>query len=161
MHKDIISKDRKKYLRKEAIRKIAIIGTQVLMLLVLIAIWEIFANTGKIDSFITSSPRRIVKTFINLSNNNLLMHLRVTCEETIIGFTMGVFIGIFIAIILWWSEFLSKVAEPFLVVLNSLPKVALRTNNNSMGRCRQRCNNNNGNRNFINCYYHGNTKWFY
>lgn len=62
---------------------------------------------------------------MNLSRNQLLMHLWVTCEETIIGFGVGVILGIIIAIILWWSQFLSKVAEPFLVVLNSLPKVAL------------------------------------
>ena len=61
------------------------------------------------------------------------MHLWVTCEETLIGFGLGVAIGILVAIILWWSDFLSKVSEPFLVVLNSLPKVALRTNNNNMG----------------------------
>ena len=136
MRKNKISQERKRYLRKIVIKKTAIISTQILIVVAFIAIWEICSNKGIIDSFITSSPSRIIKTFINLSNNKLLMHLKVTCEETIIGFTMGVSIGIIIAIVLWWSDFLSKVAEPFLVVLNSLPKVALRTNNNSMGRSR-------------------------
>ena len=63
--------------------------------------------------------------FMNLSENKLLMHLWVTCEETLIGFLLGVLIGTVIAMLLWWSDFLSKVSEPFLVVLNSLPKVAL------------------------------------
>ena len=78
-----------------------------------------------IDSFITSQPSRILKTFINLFENKLLMHLGITCEETLIGFFLGVIMGTIIAIFLWWSDFLSKVSEPFLVVLNSLPKVAL------------------------------------
>lgn len=55
----------------------------------------------------------------------MIHHLAVTCFETIIGFATGAILGVFIAIILWWSKFLSKVADPFLVVLNSLPKIAL------------------------------------
>ena len=62
---------------------------------------------------------------MNIKNNNLMMHLWVTAYETIIGFLAGTILGIIIAIALWWSEFLSKVLEPFLVVLNSLPKTAL------------------------------------
>ena len=77
------------------------------------------------NSFITSSPSRILDTFMNIKNNNLMMHLWVTAYETIIGFLAGTILGIIIAIALWWSEFLSKVLEPFLVVLNSLPKTAL------------------------------------
>ena len=67
----------------------------------------------------------MLKTFMNLSENELLLHLGVTCYETIVGFLSGTVLGIIIAIILWSSKFLSKVAEPFLVVLNSLPKIAL------------------------------------
>ena len=125
MHKKDISEDRRKYLKEIRIKKISIIGTQILLVIAFIAIWEICAQKGIIDSFITSQPSKIIKTFINLSNNGLLRHLWVTCEETLIGFSMGVIIGIGIAIIMWWSDFFSKVAEPFLVVLNSLPKVAL------------------------------------
>ena len=62
---------------------------------------------------------------MNLKTNNLLMHTKVTVYETIIGFGLGTLLGVGIAIILWWSKFLAKVAEPYLVVLNSLPKVAL------------------------------------
>lgn len=62
---------------------------------------------------------------MNLFSNDLLKHLGVTLYETIIGFIGGTLLGIAISIILWLSKFLSKVFEPFLVVLNSLPKVAL------------------------------------
>ena len=120
-----ISEDRKKYLKKVKLRRIKILTTQVFILVAFITIWEICANKGMIDSFITSQPSRILKTFINLSENKLLMHLGITCEETLIGFFLGVIMGTIIAIFLWWSDFLSKVSEPFLVVLNSLPKVAL------------------------------------
>ena len=120
-----ISIDRQKYLKKVKLRKEEIFATQIFIVIAFIAIWEILAQTGKIDSFITSQPSRIVKTFMNLSSNDLLEHLRITCTETLIGFGIGTFAGVVIAIILWWSPFISKVSEPFLVVLNSLPKTAL------------------------------------
>ena len=120
-----ISLDRKKYLRKIRINKIAIFMTQIGILIGFIVLWEVLANLKIIDSFITSQPSRILNTFMNLSSNDLFHHLGVTFYETIIGFLAGTFLGICVAIILWLSKFLSKVAEPFLVVLNSLPKVAL------------------------------------
>ena len=125
MDKKAISKDRKIYLRKQKMNKIAVLFVQIAIIVGFIAIWEIFANAGIIDSFIASSPSRIVKTFMNLTKNDLLMHIGVTCFETIIGFLTGAILGVIIAIILWWSQFLSKVSDPFLVILNSLPKIAL------------------------------------
>ena len=62
---------------------------------------------------------------MNLSSNNLIEHLKITVEETLIGFLLGTIAGAITAIILWWSPFISNVSEPFLVVLNSLPKIAL------------------------------------
>lgn len=125
MHKKNISDDRKKYLRKKYIKKTSIILTQITILFAFISIWEIAAEKEIIDSFIMSQPSKILKTFINLSSNDLLMHIQVTCNETLIGFLLGTGIGIIIAIILWCSDFICKVLEPYLVVLNSLPKVAL------------------------------------
>lgn len=120
-----IPNDRKKYLKKIFLNKITIIITQISIIIGIIILWEVLANLNIIDSFIMSSPSRILKTFENLSSNNLLYHVGITVLETIIGFLLGTILGIIIAIILWWSKFLSKVLEPFLVVLNSLPKVAL------------------------------------
>ena len=124
-NKGMISKDRKKYLKKIKLRKLEIFITQISIVVIFIAIWEILARTGKIDSFITSQPSRILKTFLDLSSNDLLRHLKITCIETLVGFLLGTVMGIIIAIILWWSSFISKVSEPFLVILNALPKVAL------------------------------------
>ena len=116
---------RKKYLKNLKINKFKIIITQILILIIFISLWEILANVGKIDSFITSQPSRIVKTFANLSSNNLLTHLKITCIETLVGFLLGSILGSIIAITLWWFPFASKVLEPYLVILNSLPKIAL------------------------------------
>lgn len=145
----IISKERKKYLKEKKKKKYLVGLTQILILVVFLGIWEILANQGIIDSFLMSQPSRIAKTFLELTENQLLMHIGVTVYETIVGFFLGTVLGIIIAIILWWSNFLSKVMEPYLVVLNSLPKVALRTNNYNMGRCRNTSYNSNGNSDFI------------
>lgn len=120
-----MSDERKKYLRKVKMQKVIILGSQVLLLIVFLGLWEFAADKGMIDSFITSSPSRIAKTFANFSSNNLFEHIKVTCYETVVGFTLGTVMGLIIAIILWWSKFIAKVLDPYLVVLNSLPKVAL------------------------------------
>lgn len=125
MVKKEVSIDRKKYLKKIRIGKITVFITQIAVLIIITVLWEILANKGVIDSFIASQPSRIWNTFMNLSSNGLLQHVGITCFETIIGFTTGTILGIFIAILLWSSKFLSKVAEPYLVILNSLPKIAL------------------------------------
>ena len=123
--KENISLERKKYLKKVKLRKTKIILTQILILIIFITLWETMAQLGKIDSFITSQPSRILKTFTTLSSNNLLQHLKITCFETLVGFLAGSVAGTIIAMLLWWFPFASKVCEPFLVVLNSLPKTAL------------------------------------
>lgn len=86
MREKNISKERQKYLRNIALKKTSIVITQIGIVIAFIAIWEIAANKGIIDSFIMSQPSRILETFMNLSENQLLMHLWVTCEETLIRF---------------------------------------------------------------------------
>ena len=132
----IQSQERTQYLKKIKKQKYLVLLTQILVLVIFLAVWELLARAEIIDSFITSQPSRIWNTLLNLTSNDLLKHIWVTTYETIVGFLLGTFLGIIIAIILWWSEFLSKVLEPYLVVLNSLPKVALRTSNHYMGRSR-------------------------
>ena len=159
--KEIISKERKEYLAKNKHKKIAITLTQIFILIAFLGLWEILANANIIDSFITSQPSRIIETFMNLGSNDLLKHIGVTVYETVAGFLVGTILGIIIAIILWWSNFLAKVAEPYLVVLNSLPKVALRTSNNNMGRSRNTSNNSNGNINLISSNNIRKFKWIF
>ena len=161
MQKKNNSDERKQYLRKNTVTKVSIIVTQITILVAFIILWEILANKGIIESFITSQPSRMLKTFMNLSQNGLLEHLGVTCYETVVGFLSGTALGIIIAIILWCSKFLSKVAEPFLVVLNSLPKIALGPVIIIWVGARYFCNYSNGTCNFTNRYNTGNIKWFY
>ena len=149
-------KDNLKTLRKN---KFMVLTAQILILVLFLGIWEILANKGIIDSFITSQPSRIAKTFMNLSSNDLVKHILVTTYETVIGFLIGTSLGVLIAIILWWSEFLSKVFDPYLVVLNSLPKVALRTNNYNLGWSRNSRNNRYGSCNFFNSNNFRKFKW--
>ena len=153
MKSNNISKERKEYLNKLRKEKLYVFITQIFILVAFIIIWELLANMEIIDSFITSKPSRILNTFMNLSKNDLLTHILVTTYETVIGFLLGTILGIFVAILLWWSNFLAKVSEPFLVVLNSLPKVALRTSNYNLGRFRHTCNYSYGNCNFTCCNY--------
>lgn len=151
MNDKIISVERKKYLKTIRKNKFLVLFTQVFILVAFLGVWEILAKQGIIDSFIMSQPSRIVKTFMNLSSNDLVEHILVTTYETVIGFLIGTSLGVLIAIILWWSDFLSKVFDPYLVVLNSLPKVALRTNNYNLGRSRNTSNYSNGCCNFFSC----------
>jgi len=123
---DNLSAERRAYLKKMKIRRTATWIIRLLIVVLLFAFWEIAGNLKLIDSFVTSQPSRMVKTLVNLyTDGNLLLHIGVTCLETVAGFIIGTILGIIVATVLWWSEFTSHVLEPYLVVLNSLPKVAL------------------------------------
>ncbi|SDN34112.1 ABC transporter permease [Acetanaerobacterium elongatum] len=119
------SPERQEYIKQLKTRKRMIAFCRAAVLMIFIVLWEVLANIGVLDSFIMSQPSRIVRTFANISENGLLHHVLVTCYETVMGFVLGTLMGTGVAILLWWSGFLAKVSEPFLVVLNSLPKVAL------------------------------------
>lgn len=92
----------------------------------LLLIWETAARWGAIDPFITSSPSRFTGSILNLiSRGELWQHLSVTTFEVVCGFLGGTVLGTLIAVALWCSPFLCRVLEPYLVVLNALPKIAL------------------------------------
>jgi NitT/TauT family transport system permease protein len=121
-----ISEERKEFLKRIRCQTIMIRFTQFLIFVLAFGLWEVFATMKIIDPFITSQPSRVIKTILTLYQEGALFeHIIVTCLETIIGFVLGTILGTILAIILWWSEFISKVSEPYLVVLNSLPKIAL------------------------------------
>lgn len=125
MGKQPISQERTTYLKKQKKRKNLIRVFQVGILLLFLAQWEITARLGWIDSFILSQPSRVWNTFLSMAQNDLFLHVGVTVSETLTGFLLGVVFGTLLAVILWWSNFISKISEPYLVVLNSLPKIAL------------------------------------
>lgn len=119
-------KEHEIYLNKVKKIKRKILITRILILVIFIALWQIAANLKWIDPFLTSSPTRVIESFVSLyEGGGLIKHIAVTCYETILGFSLGTILGSLIAVILWWSPFVSKILDPYLVVLNALPKVAL------------------------------------
>ena len=120
------SADHIKYLGKLR-KKTALVWSLGLgILAAALLLWQVLADTGVFDVFITSSPKRIAVTIVDLiKNDNLFYHIGVTLYETVLGFVIAVVLGTFIALLLWWSETVRRVLEPYIVVLNSLPKIAL------------------------------------
>ncbi len=114
------------YLKNIKKEKIRVFLYQILILIGILVLWEVLANCGVIQTFLFSKPSDIYRLFIKyLSSGELLKHVGVSVYETILGLVIGTVLGILIAIALWWSEKLSKILDPFLVVLNALPKTAL------------------------------------
>ncbi len=124
--KENYSKEHLQYLKKRKNSKIVVLSSQIGLLILFLALWELLARTGLINSFITSSPSKIVNTIGELfASGELFMHMGVTLLETLAGFFIASFLGTLIAILLWWSETVRKILEPYIVILNSLPKIAL------------------------------------
>ena len=120
------SLDHKKYLKKIKVDKFTTLIFQILILIAIIALWEILTATGVMDPFFLSSPSRILNTIIDtFANGNMLYHIGITLYETIVGFILATVLGTLIAIILWWSNKLRAILDPYIVVLNALPKIAL------------------------------------
>lgn len=116
----------KKYLFREKRNKVIVVITQFAILIFLILLWQFLANHGLINTFIASSPKNILNTIVHLyQENNLFHHIWITTYETLISFTLGTLLGILIAIVLWANRFIYKVIDPYLTILNSLPKVSL------------------------------------
>lgn len=122
----MISNEYKNYKNKLLINKILVIFTQITLLILLLIIWQLLADFELINTFISSSPKKVIETIISLhEQQNLYHHIWITVYETIISFGIGTILGTIIAIILWWNKFLYKVFDPYLTIINSLPKVAL------------------------------------
>lgn len=99
---------------------------RILLLILFLALWEICARLGTINDFIFSSPSRMVLCFYSMSaDGSIFFHTGVTILETLFSFFLVVVIGLLGAVLLWSSKSLSEILEPYLVMLNSLPKSAL------------------------------------
>lgn len=116
----------KQYLLRVKREKNLIHVSRILLFLGFLILWEISARFGWIDSFIFSSPSEIWITFLKmLKDQSLFTHIGITLAETLVSFVFTVLLGIGTAVLLWTCPRLSHVLEPYLVVLNSLPKSAL------------------------------------
>lgn len=121
-----MSPEHKQYIKKLKIRKIVTLTAQIGLLIAIFGVWELSAYLGWADPFITSSPSRMAKSFVSLyRSGDLFRHTFATLGETVISFLLSTALGVIIAVALWWSEVLRDILEPYLVVLNSLPKIAL------------------------------------
>ncbi len=121
-----ISLEHRNFLRKEKTNKLIVIVGRILVLVLFIGIWELLTSLGVIDSFIYSSPSRIVKMLVSLfKEGKIIHHSLITLYETVLAFTISMVVGIIIAILLFSSKRIREILEPYLIILNSLPKVAL------------------------------------
>ena len=122
----MISNERKEYLKKRKKDIFFITFFRILILVVTIILWEVLSRIDLIDTFLLSSPSKIIKTIISLyKQNNLFIHIYTTINEIIISFILGNIIGFIISTILWFNNKLEKILDPYLTIINSLPKVAL------------------------------------
>ncbi|WP_374709368.1 ABC transporter permease [Desmospora profundinema] len=120
------SKAHAAYLKKMRTKEIAVTTCRLAILIAFVAGWEWGARSGLLDPFIFSSPGRIVETFVQMwVEGGLWKDIGITVSETVLGFILGTGAGTALATLIWYSPFLSRVLDPYLVVLNSMPKVAL------------------------------------
>ncbi len=121
-----MSKEQKRYLRKLKMRKLFVISCQIIIVIGFFVLWEILANKNIINTFVFSKPSEIIKTILGLmQDGNLFNHIFATLNEVLIAFFLGILLGFIIAIILYEFPILSDIVDPFLTMVNSLPKVAL------------------------------------
>ncbi|MFD3448709.1 ABC transporter permease [Microbacteriaceae bacterium 4G12] len=114
------------YVKKEKKKKHFALFFQLLLLILFFALWEIASNMRWIDPLLFSSPKSIFSLLLEkLRDGSIFPHLSVTLLETVIGFILGTLLGTCAATLLWWNLFAAKVLDPYLVVLNAMPKVAL------------------------------------
>ena len=121
-----ISKEHSLFLKKLKKEKIIITIFRILIILIFITVWELLSRFNIINTFLFSSPSKVINTIIKLyKSNELFKHIYITLYEVFISFSLASIIGLIIATILWRFKTLSKIVDPYITVINSLPKVAL------------------------------------
>lgn len=114
------------HVRAARLHRIGVVSVQLAMLVAFLGAWELAAFTGLVDPFIASRPTAVGRTLVELfGQGSLFVHVGVTLYAAVLGFTLGTLGGIAIAAVMWWWQFASDVLDPYLVVLNATPKIAL------------------------------------
>lgn len=104
----------------------SVLLTQIAVLVAFVALWEAAGRNKWIDVLLFSYPSKIAKLLADkLADGSLMPHVWATVLETGAGFILGTLLGTALATLIWWSPFLARVLDPYLVVANSMPKVAL------------------------------------
>ena len=120
------SKAQERFLKNEKRHHLLVGSARFLVFFLFAGLWELSADLGMIDSFIFSSPSRIVLCFYTMTmDKSIFLHIGITLYETLISFFLTVLISVTLAVLLWANRTASQIAEPYLVMLNSLPKSAL------------------------------------
>lgn len=120
------SDEHKKYLKKLKKEKVIVFIFRILIISMFLIAWELLSDYKIINSFTSSSPIKATKTIIELfRDGSLIKHIGVTLYEVLISFFIASIVGMITAIILWSNKIVSKIIDPYLTILNSLPKVAL------------------------------------
>ncbi len=121
-----MSNEHKAYLKKELHKKWFILISQISLLILFLTLWEVLSRNNVINSFIFSSPSKVFSTLLSLyENHNLFNHIFATSIEVIISFSLSTLFGFLIALLLYLFPTVKKILDPFITMLNSLPKVAL------------------------------------
>ena len=121
-----MSPKQRAYLRKIKRNNLLILIIQILIISSFLIIWELLSKYNIINSFIFSSPSKIIKTLISLiRNHNFFNHLYTTTKEVLISFGLGFIISLLVATIFYLVKPIYRVLDPFITMLNSLPKVAI------------------------------------
>ncbi len=121
-----MSKEQFEYVRKEKRRKQFVLICQIALLIIFLIVWEITARFHIINDFIFCSPSKLLQTLLSMmKDGSLLYHIGISLFETLIGFLIVIIGSLLVATLFWWNETISKILEPYLVVLNALPKSAL------------------------------------
>ncbi len=116
----------RKFVRNHRLKTFFVHFFRILLLILLLGLWEGAARLGWVDPFITSSPSRIINQLAELyQNGTLFVHIGITLYETVLAFVLSTLIGLVIAILLFLISPMRRVLEPYLVILNSLPKISL------------------------------------
>jgi NitT/TauT family transport system permease protein len=124
--KDEVNPLHKKYIHSLKVEKRWIRFYQAVISLLFFSSWELASGKQWIDPLLFSSPSKIWALFlVKFQDGSLLTNLWVTLMETVVGFILGTLLGTILAAILWWSPMISKILDPYLVILNAMPKVAL------------------------------------
>ena len=123
---DRVSEAHRRYLAQRRRRRLAVFGTQVLLVAALVVLWEVGAREGWVNPFIVSQPTRVWQQIVRMATGgDLWVHLGATLWRTMAGFGLATALGLVVASLLWWSPFWARVLDPYLVVLNSVPKISL------------------------------------
>ena len=121
-----VSSAQRSFLRRYRMHQRFVCISRILLLVIFLSVWEFTSSHQIIDSFIFSSPSGIARCFFSMAaDRSIFRHLGVTLYETLVSFFLVTFFSVLAAVLLWFSKKLSEILEPYLVVLNSLPKSAL------------------------------------